>query len=283
MPDITLGRIGELLRSVFELLWTKPEGMSAKDILAALPETTKLTEYEKEYSASTNAPRYERIVRLAAVPLFKAGWLFKNDKGRWFITEEGRQACKRYSNAQELYKEALVLFEEQRQNAPLYNLIAEEAEEKAWQQIQKFLQATKRIEFLMLIVDLLTAMGYHMSWVAPPEKDHGQIDVVAFADPIGMKGARIIVQVKHKGQAVTMEGLRAFSSILGPNDHGLCISTGGFTNDAIEGIRTDAFPKTTLWDLEKFFDLWIVHHEKLSKEARTRLPLKAIYFLYGVE
>ncbi len=283
MADITLSRIGELLRSVFELLWTKPEGLSAKDILAVLPEITQLTEYEKGYSPSTNMPRYERIIRLATVPLVKAGWLFKNDKGRWYLTDEGRRAGKRYSNAQELYKEALMLFEERRQNASLYNMVAEEAAEEAWVQIQKFLQVTKHVEFLTLIMDLLIVMGYHISWVAPPEKDHGQIDIVAHVDPLEVRGSRILVQVKHTGQAVTIEGLKTFSSILGPNDYGLYVSTGGFTNDVREESRSDAFSKTTLWDLEKFFNLWTVNYEKLSREAHTRFPLKAIYFLYEIE
>lgn len=281
MADITLSRIDELLRSMYELLWTKPEGMSAKDILAVLPEITQLAEYEQGYSPSTNIPRYERvIIRLATVPLVKAGWLFKDDRGRWYLTEEGRRAGKRYSNAQELYKEALMLFEERRQNASLYNMVAEEATEETWAQIQKFLQTTNRAEFLTLIVDLLIVRGYHISWVTPPEKDHGQIDIVAHVDPLEVGGARILVQVKHTGQAVTMEGLKTFSSILGPNDYGLYVSTGGFTNDAWEKSRSDAFSKTTLWDLEKFFNLWTVNYEKLSREAHTRFPLKAIYFLY---
>lgn len=283
MADVTLNRIGELLRSVLELLWNKPEGIPAKEILAFLPEITQLTDYERGYSPPTNIPRYERIVRLATVPLVKAGWLVKNNKGRWYITEEGRQACRRYPNAQELYKEALRLFEEVRQSAPSYAMVVEEAEEKAWEQIQKYLQETRRIEFRTLIADLLEAMGYHVAWIAPPEKDHGQIDMVAYADPIGAKGPRILVQVKHKGQAATIEGLRAFLSVLNANDYGLLISSGGFTNDVVEEIRTDAFQKTTLLDLENFFDLWIRYYDQLSQEARNRLPLKKIYFLYGIE
>ncbi len=182
MADITLGRIGELLRGMFELLWTKPGGMSVEVILSVLPEITQLTEYKKGYSLSTNMPRYERIIRLATVPLVKASWLFKNDKGRWYLTEEGRRAGRNYANAQELYKEGLILLEERRQNASLYNIVAEGAAEEACVQIQKFLRVTKRAEFLRLIVDLLLAMGYHISWVAPPEKDHGQIDIVTQVD-----------------------------------------------------------------------------------------------------
>mgnify|MGYP001251274256 CR=1 FL=1 len=107
MVQITLHRVGELLRIVFELLWDKPDGLSAKDVFALIPELTQLTEYEVGFSSLSNIPRYERIVRLATIPLVRVGWLSKNNKGRWHITEDGRQACKKFTNAQELYKEAL--------------------------------------------------------------------------------------------------------------------------------------------------------------------------------
>jgi restriction system protein len=283
MADITLNRIGELLRSVLELLWRKPDGMPARELLAILPEITSLTEYERGYSSTTNAPRYERMVRLATIPLVKAGWLVKTNKGRWFITAEGRQAARRYSNARELYREALRLFEESRQNLPVYAMAAEEAEESSWEQIHKFLLETRRAEFRSLVADLVRAMGYHVAWIAPPEKDHGQIDLVANTDPIGTRGPRIIVQVKHKGQPVTMEGVNAFLSLLGSNDYGLFISSGGFTSEVMNEIRTDPTQRTTLLDIENFFDLWIEHYDKLSQEAKQRFPLKKIYFLYGLD
>ena len=283
MADVTLNRIGELLRSVLELLWSKPDGMPAREILAFLPQVTDLTAYEKGYSPTGNTPRYERMVRLATIPLVHAGWLVKSNKGRWFITEEGRQAARRYPSARELYKEALRLFEESKQQAPAYAMAVEEAEEKSWEQIQHFLTETRRTEFRTLVADLLRAMGYHVAWVAPPEKDHGQIDLVANTDPIGTRGPRILVQVKHKGQPVTLEGVTAFLTLLGANDYGLFISSGGFTSEVMSEIRTDPTQRTTLLDLENFFDLWIEYYDKLSQEAKHRFPLKKIYFLYGLD
>src|SRR5512146_3568225 len=160
MADVTLNRIGELLRGVLELLWTKPDGMPAREVLAFPPEVTDLTDHERGFAPGTNAPRYERTVRLATIPLVKAGWLVKTDKGRWFITDEGRQACRRYPNARELYKEALRLFEETRQSAPTYTMAVEEAQEKAWDGIHKYLFEPQRTEFRSLVAELLRAMGY---------------------------------------------------------------------------------------------------------------------------
>jgi restriction system protein len=162
-------------------------------------------------------------------------------------------------------------------------MVVEEAEEKSWEQIHKYLLDTRRNDFRALVAELLRAMGYHVAWVAPPEKDHGQIDLVAHADPLGTRGPRIIVQVKHKGQPVTMEGVTSFLTLLGASDYGLFISSGGFTNEVMQEIRTDPTQHTTLLDLENFFDLWIEHYDKLGDEAKRRFPLKKIYFLYGVD
>ncbi len=282
MAEVTVNRVGELLRSVLELLWNKPEGLPAQEILAYIPQITQLTDYEKGYAPPTNIPRYERIVRLATIPMVQAGWLVKNNKGRWYITEEGRQACRRFRNAQDLYKEALDRLEIVKQGTPTYAMTVEEAEEKAWDQIQRYLQSTRRAAFQSMVADLMKAMGYHVAWIAPPEKDHGRIDLVAFTDPIGAKGPRILVQLQHKGQPITMEGLKSFQSALSDGDYGLLISTGGFTYEVTEAMRKESFKKTTLLDLENFFDLWVRYYDQLSEEARSQFPLTKIYFLSGM-
>lgn len=283
MADVTLNRIGELLRGVLELLWTRPEGMPAREVLAFLPEVVELTEHERGFSPGAGAPRYERLVRLATLPLVKAGWLVKTDKGRWFLTEDGRQAARVHAGAAQLYQEAVRLFDESRQGLPSYSMVVEEAEERSWEQIRKYLLDTQRTEFRRLVAELLHAMGYHVSWVAPPEKDHGQIDLIAHTDPLGVRGARILVQVKHKGQPVTREGAASFLSLLGGSDYGLFVSSGGFTAEVLQQIRSDPAQRTTLLDLESFFDQWIEHYDRLSDEAKRRLPLKPIYFLHGVD
>jgi restriction system protein len=283
MADVTLDIVGELLRGMFELLWMRPDGLPARDILTSLSDLPGLADSESGTTSPIDSPTKEKVLRLATLPLVQAGWLVKNDKGRWYITEDGRQACRRFPSSQDLYKEAVRLLEESKERAPLYAIALESAEEKSWELIQKYLHGARRLQFQTLIADLLKAMGYHLAWIAPPEKQHGQIDMVAYVDPLGVKGARILVQIKTKGQAVTLEGLKAFLAILGPEDYGLFISTGGFTHDVTEQIRSDLFRKTTLLDLEGFFDLWIKYYDELGQDARNRFPLKAVYFLYGLD
>ena len=295
MAEITRKRTGEFLRFIFKMLWDKPEGLPAKEILDAIPNSLQLTEYEAGYYPSTpTSPRFEKIVRFATIDLVHAGWLVKS-KGRWYLTEEGRQAFKKYPDPEDFYKEAVRLYQLWKRSRPKkeglvtdeqevqkISLTVEEAEEKAWEQIQQFLQNMNPYEFQELVADLLRAMDYHVSWVAPPGKDRG-IDIIAYTDPLGASVPRIKVQVKHRDQPTSVEGLRAFMSVLGTDDLGLYVSSGGFTSDARDEARTQERRKVTLLDLETFFDLWVEHYEKLSQEARQRFPLKPIHFLAPVE
>jgi restriction system protein len=295
MADITRRRTGELLRIVFDLLWNEPEGLPAKEILDQIPQKIRLTDYESGYYASTpNSPRFEKIVRFATIDLVKAGWIVKS-KGRWFLTEEGRSAYKKYYSPEDFYKEAVRLYQEWKRSRPekegpvteeeevqKASFTLEEAVEKSWEQIQQYLQNMKPYDFQELVADLLRAMGYHVSWVAPPGKDRG-IDIIAYTDPLGASIPRIKVQVKNRENPTSTEGLRAFMSVLGTDDLGLFVSSGGFTSDAKDEARTQERRKVTLLDLENIFELWVEHYDKLSQEARQRLPLKPIYFLAPIE
>lgn len=296
MAEITRQRTGQFLRIILKFLIDKPEGLAAKDVLGEIPKAISLTEYESGYYPSApNSPRFEKIIRFATIDLVKAGWLVKN-KGRWFITDEGQQAYNKFTNPEEFYKEAVRLYGEWKKNRPQEEgldievgeetpkvaLTVEEAEEFAWEQIQEYLQKMKPYEFQDLIADLLRAMGYHVSWIAPPGKDRG-VDIIAYTDPLGASTPRIKVQVKHREQSTSVEGLRGFMSVLGTDDLGLFVSSGGFTSDAREEARMQERRKITLLDLENLFELWVEHYPKLTQEAKQRLPLKSILFLAPAE
>ena len=278
MSEIAPQRISEFLRIIFVRLWQEHAGLTAGEVLAYIPQATRLTEIEKEYLPSTHTPRYERVVRLASIPFVKAGWLLKN-KGRWYITDEGKQACKGFSTGQAFSQEATRILDEWRQSRSELSLITEDAEEKAWEQLRTFLQELRPYEFQVLVGDLLKALGYHLTWVAPPEKERGLVNFVVHTDSLGMNVPRIKVHVLHSGQTVMFEGLKAFMSELGTDDAGIFISSGGFTGNVMEEAQGQRLYKITLVDLETFFDLWLEYYDKLTLDARQRFPLKPIYFL----
>ena len=293
MAEITRRRTGELLRKLFEILLRHPDGMQAKDALAELAGAVHLSEYEKgNYRLGR---RFEKIVRFATIDTVKAGWLTKN-KGRWTVTEEGKRAYQAHVDAETFYKEAVKLYHEWKATQPVeeeaqgdeqpsgnqegreVTLTFESAEEQAWAEIEQYLRNMNPYDFQELVASLLRGMGYYVSWVSPPGRDGG-LDIVAWSDPLGTRPPRIKVQVKRRADPVNVDGLRSFMALLGDDDVGLFVSTGGFTKDAEEEARTQAVRKVTLVSLERLFDLWVEHYGKLSEEARGRLRLRPIHFL----
>jgi restriction system protein len=67
-------------------------------------------------------------------------------------------------------------------------------------------------------------------------------------------------------------------SVIGIDEIGLYVSSGGFTSNVWDESRSQDKRKITLIDLDALVELWIQYYSKLSQEARQRLPLKAIYF-----
>jgi len=133
-----------------------------------------------------------------------------------------------------------------------------------------------------LVAALLKAMGYHVSWVSPPGPDKG-IDILAHTDPLGTTNPRIKVQVKRHENAVAVDGLRSFMALLGDQDVGIFVSTGGFTPAAEQEARTQEKRKITLLDLEKLFDLWVLHYSKLTETDKRLLPLKPVHYIAASE
>lgn len=291
MAEITRQRTGLFLREVFRILINKPEGLPAKEVLAELPKAIPLTEYESGYYPSApNSPRIDKIVRFATIGVVKSGWMVKS-KGKWFVTEEGKQAYKKITDPEEFFKESTRLYNEWRDGRPqdeadVEELIetgkpqytVEELEELAWEQIQQVLKGINPYEFQDLVADLLKAMGYYIYWVAPPGKDGG-IDIIAYSDPLGAHGPRVKVQVKHKlEKPIQVEPVRAFISVVGADEIGLFVTSGSFSSGAHEEARSQERRKITLVDNEALIGLWIENYSKLSQEAKQRLPLKPIYF-----
>jgi restriction system protein len=289
MADITRRRVGELLRQVFQILMAHADGLPARDVLAALRKAKPPTPYE-EGEFPSGGSRYEKIVRFATVDTVKAGWLAKA-KGRWSITEAGRQAYQKLTDPEDFYRQAVKLYAEWKKQQPEppeepeevevgkdISITFEQAEEQAWAEIEKYLRTMNPYDFQDLVAALLKAMGYHVAWVAPPGKDGG-VDILAWSDPLGTRPPRIKVQVKRLGSNVDVNGLRSFMAQLGDDDVGIFVTTAGFTKDAQEEARTQEKRKVTLVDLERLFDLWVEHYGALDEAARRRLPLKPIHFL----
>ena len=111
----------------------------------------------------------------------KAGWILKS-KGRWSVTEQGLKAYKGFKDPEKFTSEVRRLYrpwaanrpepsddiaEEEAEAADVTGTF-EEAEESAWIDIERHLRSMAPYDFQNLVAALLRAMGYHVSWIAPP-------------------------------------------------------------------------------------------------------------------
>jgi restriction system protein len=294
MAQITQHRYGEFLRKLFELLAKQPDGMLAREAIHALESHFTLTDYENgEYESGGR--RFDKMIRFCHGRHGK-GRVDGEDKGRWTLTDEGRAAWTTYKDPEVFAKKALQLYNEWRKSQVAteaddaepedgekatekqVSVTFEQAEEQAWNEIASYLQGMPPYDCQELVASLLRAMSYHVSWIAPPGKDGGT-DILAWSDPLGTRPPRIKVQVKRQVDKVNVSGLRSFMAILGEDDVGLFVCTGGFTKDAEDEARTQEKRKVTLVDLERLFDLWVQFYAKLEEPSRRRFPLRPIHFL----
>jgi restriction system protein len=292
MAEITRQRQGEMIEAVLSVLKDEPEGLPVRDVIERVRGILPPTEYElSDYPNSPGVQRFGNIIRFTTIAPVKAGWLVKN-RGTWTITESGKAVIGRYADPAELMREAARLYrawkkarpvepddnEEEGDDEETPSVALELAEESAWQEISSYLAEMPPYDFQQLVADLLEAMGYHIVWVAPPGPDQG-VDVIAATDPLGASGPRIKVQVKRNQARVSVDGIRSFMAVLGANDIGLFVNTGGFTADAEREARNQETRRITLLSAQKLVDLWIEHYHDLPEQARQRLPLRPVYFL----
>ena len=289
MAEVTRERTGELLEAVLRIIDGKPDGVPAKEVIAEVAVRVPPTEFElSDYPSTPGTRRFDKIVRFATIGAVKAGWLVKQ-RGTWTITEAGTSVIGMYKNPGDLSRQAHKLYALWKKAQPDDDLVPtaddvpattmlEEAEENAWAEIAQFLAEMPPFEFQEVVRDLVEAMGYYIAWVAPPGPDQG-IDIIASTDPLGANGPRIKVQVKRHQSRVAVDGIRAFMAVLGQNDIGLFVNTGGFTRDAEREARTQETRRITLLDAQQMFELWTENYGKLRDEARQRLPLRRVYFL----
>lgn len=293
MSDTSWKRSGEFVQVLFDLLHEHgPDGMAAGEATQEVARRVKLTEFEAGHY-DDGVRRFDKVFRFATVAPVKAGWMVK-DAGQWYLTDEGWQARQKYKDPLGFTKRAVELYNSWKKGQPLKSsgnpddveqgvessavIALEAAEDQARQQIEQHLKAMNPYEFQFLVADLLAAMGYHVSWVSPPGKDDG-VDIIAFSDPLGMRPPRIKVQVKRYDKPVVVGDVSAFMGNLGAEEVGLFVSTGNFTKDAEQKVRTDKQHRVTLIGLDALVKLWVQHYDELTQEAKLRLPLRPVYFL----
>ena len=247
---------------------------------------------DADYPSKPGVKRFDKIVRFTSINFVKAGWLVKT-KGQWSITEQGIAAYRQYQHDPEaLMREAVKRYRQWRRDQPepvdqgggssveAAEAVAtlEEAEESAFAEIKDYVDKMAPYDFQDLVAALVSAMGYHVRWIAPPGPDQG-IDIIAGLDQLGLSDPRVKVQVKHRTSVASVSDVREFLAVLGQRDVGIFVSSGGFTKDAEELVRTHETRRLTLVDLEELLKLWTSNYSKIDETKRRLLPLTAVFYL----
>src|SRR5580704_5555983 len=304
MAEITRRRLGELVQGVLRILKDKPDGMRARDVVAELERLVPPTPFEQStYVSRPDVRRYEQLARFATIGPVKAGWLLKS-KGRWTATEAGRSALSTFRDPEALMRESIRLYREWKASrgdgaetgdhdpdvepeagetetpvpeTPPTATAFEDAEGDAWDEVAAYVARMDPYDVQDLIAGLLSAMGYHISWIAPRGADGG-VDIVAYPDPLGAREPCVKVSVRRRGAKADVKDVREFMSVLHGSDLGIFFSVSGFTRPAEDLARSDQ-RKIRLFDMEKVFDLWVEHYGRVSETHRRLLPLRPVWFL----
>lgn len=122
------------------------------------------------------------------------------------------------------------------------------------------------------VADLFRAMGYQ-SHATRGVRDDG-IDVIAHKDELGIEPPIIKIQVKAQESNIPADVVKAFYAMVHERDVGVFITTGGFTQSALEFARTKGNLK--LVDGVQFIDLIERHYDGLDAKHRREIPLRRV-------
>src|SRR6476469_10421073 len=87
LPSITQERIGEFVKTAFQVLAENEGHLPSRDVARLAAPRLHLNEHELELLPSS-VPRWENALQWYTVDSVKAEWLIKRN-GVWYLTDEG--------------------------------------------------------------------------------------------------------------------------------------------------------------------------------------------------
>lgn len=184
-------------------------------------------------------------------------------------------------------KPAFELLQLSKGEKPSSDQALSESEEESEEYLLKDIQARSR-EFIKdkldrldwdqmqeVVAGMLRAMGYKTK-VSPAGPDRGK-DIVASPDGFGFEPPRIVVEVKHRNNAMGAPDLKSFLHGKHSEDKLLYVSTGGFTKDALYEAERASNP-CVLMNMDGLVDGLLEHYEMLDPDIRALIPLTKVYW-----
>ena len=153
-------------------------------------------------------------------------------------------------------------------------IVADEIEETTQDFIlKKLTQELKGHPFEEFIAHLLSKMGYQSR--ISPEGPDGGVDIVASKDELGFEPPIIKVQVKSSQGAIGNPDVTALYGNVDPNEFGLLITLGSFSNPAKNFARNKT--NLRLVDGPALVGMVLNHYEQFDAKYKGLIPLKRVY------
>jgi restriction system protein len=281
-------RVGQGLRYILDIVAAHDEGLRHEIIMEELERRMPPLQEENVPSSVPGRSKYRLQMYFNTVGLTKAGWISRG-KGTWRATESGRIALATYPAAEAFLEEIDRLYQAWKDerdsaegNVDVTNVLEasmsiQDAEDTAGVTIRDHLGAMPPYDFQELIGHLLRAMGYHVPYIAEAGPDGG-IDLMAFEDPLGARGARVKVQAKRTQSTVGRPTVQALVGALSESETGVVVALSGFSRDA-ETYAKHQNKRVTLIDGARLIELWTQHYDRVPEEGRSLLRLRPVYYL----
>lgn len=154
-------------------------------------------------------------------------------------------------------------------------LIKENIEEQAREFIKDKIVRLSWDEMQELVAAVIRSLGFRIK-VSSKGADRGK-DIIASPDGLGLEEPRILVEVKHRKDAMGAPEIRSFLGGFRAGCKGIYVSTGGFSKEArYEADRANF--TLTLIDLDDLADLIISNYDNFDPDGRALIPLRKIYW-----
>lgn len=157
-------------------------------------------------------------------------------------------------------------------NQPLEE-IKENLHQKAKEIIQDKIDDLDWYQMQELVAWLLRAMWYKTK-ISPIWPDGGK-DIIATKDGFGFEDPTIIVEMKHRKEAMWWPIVNQLAWVIRQGQKWLFVSTGWFTRQALEMAKNHHH--IVLVDLEQLTDLFIEYYENFDLEWKKLISLSKIY------
>lgn len=276
----------KLMHEVLTLLNENGGEMRSADIETGIEKRLAFDEWESQ-PYKDGGSRWLSCMHFYSIDFVKAGYIVKN-KGRWFLSDEGKAALIKYS-AEDLYTAAHQAYLDwsKKQEDVTGTIRADNTDEEdvnrfanikaqADDDLMDYIQSRTPYEFQDMVAALLRSMGYYTPFVAPKGKDGG-IDIIAYSDPLGATKPILKVQVKHYNlnNPVTVDVIRSIVGVA-KNDVAIVVTSGRFAEPARQEARQF---NVRLIDGYEFSELWIKYFNRMSEDDKARMPIEPIYFI----